>query len=224
MKENPTDWERRTEYFITFFDGFIDMVVKEGLPFDFFSHHSYANVPATLKRQKYVEKRLDEAGLSNVEIHLNEWNTNARVAGRGKSIASANTAAMMCVMQNTRMAMMCYYDARLGASMYGGMFHPMTYEPLCTYYSFKAFGDLYELGDQVMAKCDDEDVYVLAAKGGNECGILISNIGSDKEIRLDTDKKFTGYLIDEDNFYKETDIDTKSFILKENQVIYLRGN
>ena len=221
MKENPTDWERRTEYFIEFFNEFIDMVVKEDLPFDFFSHHSYAPVEATVKRQKYVEKRLDEAGLSDVEIHLNEWNTNARVAERGRSIASANTAAMMCAMQNTRMGLMCYYDARLGASMYGGMFNPMTYEPLCTYYVFKAFGNLYRLGDQVTAKCDDKDVYVIAAEGDNGYGVLISNTGKCKEIRLDTDIRFTGYLIDENNFYKETDIDTASFTLKENQVIYL---
>ena len=221
MKENPTDWERRIEYFIEFFNGFIEMVVKEKLPFDFFSHHSYASVDATLKRQKYVEKRLNEAGLSDVEIHLNEWNTNARVKERGKSVASANTAAMMCAMQNTKMAMMCYYDARLGISMYGGLFNPMTYEPLCTYYSFKAFGKLYELGNQVAAECDERDIYVLAATDGDRCGVLISNTGEDREIRLDTGRKLRGYLIDEDNFYKETDIDTGDFLLKQNQVIYL---
>lgn len=223
MKENPTDWEKRTEYFITFFDGFIDMVTRENLPFDFFSHHSYASVRATLKRQKYVEQRLDAAGLSDVEIHLNEWNTNARVNERGKSVASANTAAMMCVMQNTKMSMMCYYDARLGISMYGGMFNPMTYEPLCTYYTFKAFGNLYKLGTQVAAKSGSKDVYVLAATDGEKYGVLISNTGKDTEIKLDAGKKMCGYLIDEDNYYKETDLDTASFTLKENQVIYLEG-
>ena len=223
MTENPTDWEKRTQYFITFFDGFTDMVVKENLPFDFFSHHSYASVEATLKRQKYVEKRLEQLGLSDVEIHLNEWNTNARASERGKSVASANAAAMMCAMQNTKMAMMCYYDARLGASMYGGLFNPITYGPLCTYYSFKAFGNLYELGTQVKAKCDDNNIYVLAAADGKRLGILISNTGKDTEIKLDTAGKLRGYLIDEDNFYKETDIDTASFVLKENQVIYLES-
>ena len=223
MKENPTDWEKRTQYFITFFDGFIDMVVKENLPFDFFSHHSYASVEATLKRQKYVEKRLQEAGLSDVEIHLNEWNTNARVAERGKSVASANAAAMMCVMQNTKMDMMCYYDARLGASMYGGLFNPITYEPFCTYYSFKAFGNLYRLGTQVEAECDVKDVYVLAATDGERRGILIANTGKDTKISLDTSAELRGYLIDEENSYKETDMNTSSFTLKENQVIYLEG-
>jgi len=170
-----------------------------------------------------VEKRLNEAGLSDVEIHLNEWNTNARVKERGKSIASANTAAMMCAMQNTKMAMMCYYDARLGISMYGGLFNPMTYEPLCTYYSFKAFGKLYELGSQAATECDERDIYVLAATDGDRCGVLISNTGEDRKIRLDAGRNLRGYLIDEDNFYKETDIDTDAFTLKENQVIYLEG-
>ena len=223
MKENPTDWEKRTEYFITFFDGFIDMVVKEGLPFDFFSHHSYAPVEATLKRQKYVEKRLEEAGLSHVEIHLNEWNTNARVIERGKSVASANAAAMMCVMQNTRMAMMCYYDARLGISPYGGLFHPMTYTPLCTYYSFKAYGNLYRLGTQVAATSGEKDVYVLAATDGERRGILIANTGKDTAITLSGGEGMRGYLIDEEHFYTETDWDPASFTLKENQVIYLEG-
>jgi hypothetical protein len=124
-------------------------------------------------------------------------------------------------MQNTKMAVMCYYDARLGISMYGGLFNPMTYTPLCTYYGFMAFGKLYALGTQVMAECDDKEVYVLAATGKEGCGVLISNTGKDKKIKLDTGRKMQGYLIDEDNFYKETDIDTASFILKENQVIYL---
>ncbi len=223
MKENPTDWEKRTEYFIEFFDGFIDMVVKENLPFDFFSHHSYATVGATLRRQKYVEKRLCDAGLSDVEIHLNEWNTNARAKERGRSVASANAAAMMCVMQNTKMALMNYYDARLGASMYGGLFNPITYGPLCTYYSFKAFGNLYRLGTQVEAKCDKDGIYVLAAKGEDGVGVLITNTLSDAQLSLDTDRELCAYLIDEDNFYKETDIDTASFTLKENQVLYLEG-
>lgn len=223
MKENPTDWEKRTEYFLTFFDGFLDMVVKEKLPFDFFSHHSYASVEATLKRQRYVEKRLADAGLLDVEIHLNEWNTNARIAERGRSVASANAVAMMCAMQNTKMEMMCYYDARLGISMYGGMFNPMTFEPLCVYYGFKAFGRLYEMGTQVRAECDEKDIYVLAAAGSGGCGVLISNTGSDTELRLDTDRELRAYLIDENNYYKKTDIDTASFILKENQVIYLEA-
>ena len=221
MKENPTDWEKRTEYFIEFFDGFLDMVVKENLPFDFFSHHSYASVEATLKRQKYVEKRLSEAGLSGVEIHLNEWNTNARVKERGKSVASANAAAMMCAMQNTKMSMMCYYDARLGASMYGGLFNPMTYEPLCTYYAFKAFGRLYELGESVKSECDEEGIYVLAATDGEKRGILISNTGKDTEISLDCGADMKAYLIDEDNFFRETNEDISK--LKENQVIYLES-
>ncbi len=221
MKENPTDWEKRTEYFIEFFDGFLDMVTKEQLPFDFFSHHSYAPVEATLKRQKYVEKRLSEAGLSGVEIHLNEWNTNARVKERGKSVASANAAAMMCAMQNTKMSMMCYYDARLGASMYGGLFNPMTYEPLCTYYAFKAFGRLYELGESVKSECDEEGIYVLAATDGEKRGILISNTGKDTEISLDCGADMKAYLIDEDNFFRETNEDISK--LKENQVIYLES-
>ena len=201
--------------------GFLDMVVKENLPFDFFSHHSYASVANTLLRQDYAEKRLAEAGLSHVEIHLNEWNTNASKEERGKSVASANAAAMMCAMQNRKMDMMCYYDARIGTTFYGGMFHPMSYEPLCTYYSFKAFGALYALGTQIACNCDCDHVYTLAATDGEKTGILIANIGPDTELSLLAAASATAYLIDEDHFMVPVSLNPKQFLLKENQVLYL---
>ena len=138
-------------YFMTFFNEFIEMIVKENLPFDFFSHHSYASVKNTVLRQKYVEKRLEEVGLSHVEIHLNEWNPLPSRETKGTSFSCANSVAMMCAMQSAEMDMMCYYDARISTSMYAGLFNPITFEPFCSYYGFKAFGNLYRLGTQL--KC-----------------------------------------------------------------------
>ena len=136
---------------------------------------------------------------------------------------SANAAAMMCVMQNQKMDMMCYYDARIGTSIYGGMFHPMSYEPLCTYYSFKAFGTLYALGTQIACNCDCDHVYTLAATDGEKTGILISNTGPDTELSLPGILPTDAYLIDEDHFMTPTELDPQQFLLKENQVLYIEA-
>ncbi|MBQ9939926.1 MAG: hypothetical protein IJO74_00070 [Clostridia bacterium] len=223
LKEVPTDWEKRTRYFITFFDGFIDMVTKENLPLDFFSHHSYASVESTLKRQKYVEGRLALAGLENVEIHLNEWQPLPSKETRGKDVACANTVAMMCAMQKTKMDMMCYYDAQIGVSIYGGMFNPLTYEPFCVYYGFKAFGKLYEMQNCVESSDDSDGVFSLAAKGNGKKGAIIVNTGEDAQIKTNLPDGMTAYLVDEQHFLEEIKTDTGNFVLPKDKVIYIEG-
>ena len=214
-------WERRTMHFVDFFDKFIDMVVKENLPLDFFSHHSYASVDNTILRQEYVEKRLEEAGLGHVEIHLNEWEPLPSRETRGKSVACANTVAMMCAMQNKKMDMMCYYDARLGVSMYGGLFNPLTYLPFSTYYGLKAFGELYVMGTQIECSVDNPAVYALAATDGKKTGILITNTGEDTEICSSLGKSAKVYLIDEEHMMEEVAFSADNFQLKQNQVVYI---
>ena len=142
----------RRKGYVKFFDRFIRFVKEEGLPFDFFTYHSYANAVDTMKMQKYVEAELDRLGLENTEIHLNEWNPNASLKDRGTGKAAANIAAMMCAMQDARMDMMCYYDARISTSVYAGLFNPMTYKPLPSYYAMKAFGQLYRLGTHLLRR------------------------------------------------------------------------
>ena len=213
-------WEHRIMYFITFFNEFIDMVKKENLPFDFFSHHSYASVENTLLRQKYVEERLEEAGLSHVEIHLNEWNPLPSKETKGKSVSCANSVAMMCAMQSTKMDMMCYYDARISTSMYGGMFNPLTFEPFAVYYGFKAFGNLYRLGTQLRCDCDNKNVYAAAATDGSKNAVLIANIGEDTEVSLNM-SNIIAYLIDEQHLMEQVDINAENFTLAKNQVIYI---
>ena len=218
---NTIKWQKRIRYFIEFFDGFMDMVKKDNVPLDFFTFHSYAGVKSNLLRQKYLDSRLEEYGLSHIETHLNEWTPNPYKEMRGKSIASANVAATMCAMQNSSVSMMNYYDARIGHSVYAGLFNPITYEPFCTYYSLYAFGKLYDFGNQTESSSDNEDVYVLGATNGEKCGLLIANIGADTEVSIDCDKNFKAFLIDEENHFAEIEIDTKLFEMKENQTIYL---
>ena len=116
---------------------------------------------------------------------------------------------------------MCYYDARIGTSIYGGLFNPLTYGPFCTYYGFKAFGKLYALGTQVACSTDNPAVYATAATDGKTNGVLIANTGEATQILCPFTGKTTAYLIDEDHFMTETEINASDFVLEANQVIYI---
>ena len=221
---NMSRWDMRRVDFVDFFEKFTKMVADEGLPFDFFSHHSYNTVENNLKMQKFAENRLDELGLSNVEIHLNEWNPCSKREKKGASATSAKTAAMMCALHGTRANVMCYYDAKFGMDPYAGLFNPLTFEPFCTYYSFKAFGELYNMGTEIACSSDNPSVYALAATDGKKIGILISNIGEDTTLTLETNDSYTVYLIDEDHMMEKIDIDLTGYALKQYQVLYVEIN
>ena len=217
-------WEIMKIGFIDFFEKFVKMVKDENLPFDFFSHHSYSTAGPTLKMHKYAEDYLESQGLPDVEIHLNEWNPNPTLEQRGTSLASANVAAMMSAMQDTKMQVMCYYDAQISQSVYGGLFNPMTHKPLCTYYSIKAFGNLYAMGNQVEVvgapDGTDEGVYVTAATGNGLCGAILTNIGEDEEIVTNLGENTAVYLIDQDNFMTPCDINPGKFTCQKNKTYY----
>lgn len=216
-----TDWDVRINGFMEFFYRFIDIVVSEKLPLNFFSYHSYGSVEDNKKMQRFVEGYLAEHGLGDVEIHLNEWNTTPFREAKGKAVACSNAVANMIAMQRTKMKMMCYYDARVGVSVYGGLFNPMTLEPLTAYYGFKAFGKLYSIGTEIHSASDNENVYVIAASNGEKTGILIANVGEDTEISLNFDGR--AYIIDEEHPMSEVDADTRKFTLLKDSVIYIEG-
>ena len=168
---------------------------------------------------------MEEAGYPDIEIHLNEWNTDRTRETRGTTKAAADVAAMMMAMHATKMSVMCYYDARVDISVYGGLFNPMTYEPYCTYYSFKAFGKLYALGDQIEIIGDlDDGLYAMAATNGIEQGILIANVGEEKEIETNLGRGYTAYLIDEKHMMTKKRLSVKHFKLKQYETLYLEKN
>ncbi len=218
-------WEKRAIYHTDFLLGFLERVKRDHLPFDFFSHHSYMDVRLTTRVQKYAERLLVEAGFPDVEIHLNEWNTDRTRETRGTSQASADVAAMMMAMQETKMSVMCFYDARIGTSVYAGLFNPLTCEPFCTYYSFKAFGKLYALGGQVEVTGDSGDgLYTLAATNGTERGILMTNLGEEKIVETNLERGYTAYLIDEKHFMTKKRINVKNIKLRQYETLYLEKN
>ena len=215
-------WEERAIYHTEFLRGFLERVRKDNISLDFFSHHSYLSVRRTLQVQKYAESILEEYGLGDVEIHLNEWNTDRTRETRGTSQAAADAAAMMIAMQRTKMSMMCYYDARFGTSVYAGIFNPLTRKPFCTLYSFVAFGELYRLGDEVEVAGEGEGLYAIAATNGEERGVLIANIGEERTVTTNLEEGYTVYLIDFDNHMTPVELDYNCFKLAENQTLYLK--
>ncbi len=214
---------RRYRFHVDFLRGFLSYIKEHHSPIDFFSWHSYATVERTLVMADFLHKTLTEYGYGDLETHLNEWNNANGNENFGTSFASASVAAMMCAMQNTHTDMLCYYDSRLQASAFGGLFAPLTYEPVCTYYSFAAFGELYALGTQVEASCDDSKIYTLAATNGTEKAIMIVNTADeDKDISVDVDGEWTVSLIDREHLLEPINHNPEKFVLKANQVAFLK--
>ena len=121
--------------------------------------------------------------------------------------------------------MLNYYDARIGISVYGGMFDPATYEPNCVYYPFVAFGEMYNLGHEAECFFDTEKTGIYAFAASDEKGknaVLIANTsGSDEEV-LTGLKGFDAYLIDKDHHM--TKISSADVIkLGNNQTVYLKN-
>lgn len=213
----------RTEAFMQFIDGFFDHIAKTDAPIDFFSWHSYESVENTVKMQKYVDKMLAERGLSHIETHINEWNNvdPNKIEKRGSSEASAKAAAMMLAMQFESVDILCYYDAQIGESVYGGLFHPMTYKPLCTYYPFVAFGEMYAMGNMATGGIAEEGIYAVGAFDKTHKGVLIANIGaSTQEITADLPQELSAYRIDEQHHMIHVDIDPAHFAIDSYTVYY----
>ena len=117
-----------------------------------------------------------------------------------------------------------YYDAvYLAVNSYGGFYNLSTYAPSCVYYAFRAFGDLYALGNEVQCACDGDRVYALAAANGEKQAVAISNLGQATEMELALPEGFNVYLLDQDHLLTKTDWDPAKFTLGENTVVLIKN-
>ena len=205
----------RFEYDVVYFHDFLKWITSDEhrAPIDFFSWHTYTDVRAAVVKSRYIRKVLSHYGLDHVEDILDEWNTTPdgyRPCERSTVGAAVRAAAMLLGMQKTDTSVLCYYDARLGPSVYGGMFNPDTRTPYLTYYPFLSFGTAYTLGREVFTEIDGEtqDVYVLGATDGNCHILLLVNDGEEKEVTLDLQNADTKYArvtrLDEEYPYRYT--------------------
>lgn len=203
----------RFEYFIEFFNGFLDYIKANDCPLDFFSWHSYDGIENNKVYANYARERLDKIGYTHTETTCNEWHCG--VGARGTARHAALTCGMMLALQDTPLDSAMFYDARIGVGVYGGLFDPMTKKPLISYYSFKAFNKLYMLKNQVLLEFKEEGVYAVGAKGDSQGVVVIANTTT-QDVELDIDclaKIDKCYLTTDNSFDKEIAIPEK--ILRE---------
>lgn len=196
----------REQYFMDFFDGFLDYIKKNNSPLDFFSWHSYANIPDTMVFADYARKKLDENGFTETETTLNEW--NPEVGLRGSARHAALVSGMMLSMMSHPIDSAMFYDARFGVSIYGSLFNPLTGKPFRAYYVFPAFNELYKLKNQVKTSCDTNGIYVGAATDGKHGYVMLSNT-NEESVPLDISMNATVVgccVIDEDNMLNECEL------------------
>lgn len=177
------DIGRKAEYFEEFFfefmDGFLKYIKANNCPIDYFSWHTYADAETAMTLADVCHTILEKYGYGGLPDILNEWNTTADVKLRSGSLAAARAYAMMLGMQKKTTSLLCFYDARLGPSSYGGMFNPDSFEPYLTYYAFKSFNEAYKLKNEAESACDSKNVYTLAAAGDGKAVLLIANLNDD---------------------------------------------
>ena len=158
---------------------------------------------------------------AGVELQLNEWNNANAVEQRGTLIAATAAANVLCTLQNEPVDLLCYYDARIGQSRYGGMFNPITYQPFPLYYSFLAFGELYRLGTQYA--CDLEGWSCVAASDGEKRAIMLVNSGGrDVEVESALGDGWEAYVLDETHNLEKVELDPKKFVLGKYSVVLLK--
>lgn len=211
-------------YRMDFLYGFLNYIKEHQSPIDFFSWHSYYGVEKTKTMALFLDRVLTEYGYGGIETHLNEWNNAHKREMHGSSYASAATAAMFCEMQDSPTSMLFYYDARLQASAYGGMFNPIIQKPVSVYYAFDAFGYLYRLKHQVKCECEGGLLALAAADGEGKAVLIVNHSEKAKEVQLNVTGEFEAYLIDEKHFMEKADLDLTSFTIGENQVVLVKNH
>ena len=183
--DDPDDMNFKRAYRIDYCHKFLAFVRDNNIPLDFFSWHCYTNVgpKMILACEKHCRRVLHNYGFDHVPDFLNEWNAErSTVRNRSLPKTAANTLGVLLGSQKNEVAMLNYYDAGIGASVYRGLINPDTFYPYKTYYAFKTFNKAYKLGFEVPSESDSEDVYVLAAKNESDGVILIANTTEDPVI------------------------------------------
>ena len=165
-------------------------IKTRGAALDFFSFHKYASLISWIEDDVLrVRKALDDNGFFDTEIILNEWNYVKEWGGSvweysldvEKKLKGASFAlSVMCISQALPVDMLMYYDAR-PHGMNGLFSSDVSLSPLKTYQVYNAFADLRELGESVAIELESEDLYAVAATGGNESAVLLTFYNDDIE-------------------------------------------
>jgi xylan 1,4-beta-xylosidase len=173
-----------------FREEFLDYVVANKLPLDFYSWHWYASYSAdpwdTMTQTKEIRDLLDARGLKKVESHLAEWNISPDTTEKTRAIHAsmtnaAFTAATLSYLQDVPVAHAILYR---GDSVLNGMFDA-TGEPLKKFYVFKAMSEMLETPQRLFVTgADTFGFSVLAGRSrdGKKVRVLIGNYEIIKDV------------------------------------------
>lgn len=198
---------------------FLREMKKRDVPLDFLSWHCYTCEVSKFKMfVSHWRNALDNAGYTEAESILNEWNyvggwtaekwiESIRTMNNIKGAAFVAGAMEEC--QNLGLDMLMYYDARPTAM--NGMFNTdLVCDVQKPYYPFYMFNQLYMLKNQVEATSLSENLYGCAASDGTNSAIMLTYYNNedtssdDIEIEVINPNNENGaelefYLLDEDN-------------------------
>ncbi len=177
-----TDCPESYKEFLVWFVDFLKMAKETGTPLDFFSWHIYTgDINELLTHAKYVRETLDAHGFTDTEAHLNEWNIHAEgdgFAGKHTMEGASFNAAVLSLLQNTRYVDLAAYYC-FHSSSYNGFQNRNDGTTDLPWYSFTAYGRMYELGNAFAVNSDATGVYAMAAGNGQEKCVMVSNYDSD---------------------------------------------
>ena len=174
-------------------DDFLQYVIKEKAPLDFFTYHKYASHPETLVQlTRDMREHLKKNGFNNIDIHLGEWNYVKDWSSDGQEYSArirheikgaAFVAATMSALQLEDVQMLNYYDLRSTTS-YNGAFgrSGQRPEPRSPYYALLSWAKLARLGTSVKVDLGKHtDIFVTAAKSKEgKLGILVTRYNDDE--------------------------------------------
>jgi hypothetical protein len=200
--EGPYD--NNAQYHVQYMHDFFKYITspEHKSPLDYFSWHTYQGVHVALDAADYLRRVMAKYGYGDLDAYLTEWNTNFDFKTNGTPMAAAKALAMMLGMQKKKVDMLCYYDARIAAARYAGLFNGSEAKPYLTYFAFMMFNDAYKLGNEVSTSTDNENLFALGATKEGRSVLLISNIGEDKTVDLN----ITGVDLDKAEVFMISDI------------------
>jgi xylan 1,4-beta-xylosidase len=166
-----------------FREDFLDYVVANRLPLDFYSWHWYASYSAdpwdVMTQGQEIRGLLDAHGMKRVESHLAEWNispdTGPKTIAIHRSMTNAAfTASTLTYLQDAPIQRAILYR---GDAVLNGMFSS-TGEPFKKFYVFQAMATMLDTPERLSVTGGDNIGFaVLAAKSrdGRTVRVLISN-------------------------------------------------
>lgn len=211
----------------------------KSVPLDFFSFHGYSHDPIYFKSICFeARKLLDKYGYTDTELILNEYNYirgwidetfQYSLTTMGNLKGSSFILSLMCAAHDSPLDMLMYYDAR--PCQFNGLFEMFTYRLLKTYFTFKAFSDLYQLGTSVKVETE-ENAFAIAGTNEKEGAILLTHFNDDDDTKEEIFKvdisEFKGangikadvYLLDNDN---DLTLIREEYFTQENYSILLKS-